>query len=192
MPQIVTSLTSLLPAITAGGQIASGASNIYQGYENQQYQDKLRSLAQNPQKLNAYEQQFVQPMNAGLTQGVENQAQGYAAERGLGESPALTQEIVAQAIAPYIQQNQQSGYSSALQALGLGGGAQPSSTSAGLSQLFSGLGGLGSQASLQHVLSLANQGGNVDTIPSNLGTLIQPESTPGLNDFFSSNFGGGA
>lgn len=132
-------LSGLMPLLTGGAQIASAGSNIYQGYENQQYQDKLRSLAMNPQQLQTYEQGFVQPLNAGLTQGVSNQAQAYAAERGLGQSPGPQSEIIAQAIAPYIQQNQQNGYQNALQALNLGGGAKPPNTQAGLTSLFAGL-----------------------------------------------------
>lgn len=133
------SLTSLMPLLTGGAQIASAGSGLYEGYENQQYQDKLRSLAQNPAQLQQYEQGFVQPLNAGLTQGVANQAQAYAAERGLGQSPGPQSEILAQAIAPYVQQNQQNGYQNALQALGLGGGAKTQNTQQGLTQLFSGL-----------------------------------------------------
>lgn len=142
MPQIVSAITPFLSVASTAGSLASTGSNIYQGYQNQQYQDKLRSLAQNPQALNQYEQGFVQPLSAGLTQGVENQAQGYAAERGLSQSPALQSEIVSQALAPYIQSQQQSGYSNALQALGLGGGATPSNTQASLTSGLSGLSGL--------------------------------------------------
>lgn len=132
-------LTSLMPILSGGAQVASAGSNIYEGYKQQQYQDKLRSLAQDPAKMNAYAQGFVQPLNAGLEKGVANEAQAYAAERGLGQSPGPSQEILAQAIAPYVQANQASGYQQAIQALGLGGGANPPNTQTGLTQLFAGL-----------------------------------------------------
>lgn len=133
------SLTTLMPFLSGGASVASAGSNIYEQYKQQQYQDKLRSLAQNPQQMAQYAAGFVQPLNAGLEKGVANEAQAYAAERGLGQSPAASQEILAQAIAPYVQQNQQQGYQNALQALGLGGGARPPNTQAGLTQLFAGL-----------------------------------------------------
>lgn len=132
-------IKSIMPALTGGAQVASAGSNIYEGYKQQQYQDKLRSFAQDPAKLNQYAQGFVQPLNAGLEKGVANEAQAYAAERGLGQSPGPSQEILAQAIAPYVQQNSQAGYQNALQALNLGGGAQPRNTQQGLTQLFAGL-----------------------------------------------------
>lgn len=193
MPQAISSLTSLLPILTTGAQLASAGSNLYQGYENQKYQDMLRSYAGNPQKLQAYEQGFVQPLNAGLVKGVENQAQGYAAERGLAQSPALQQEIIAQALGPYEQQNQQEGYQNALAALGLGGGAKPQDTQSGLTSLFAGLkglaplsgaGGTGS-TNLSAAEALANQGFQNFSDPTTYSDLTIP-----LQDFYSANFGG--
>lgn len=188
-------LTGILPILTSGAQVASAGSNIYQGYENQKYQDYLRNLAQNPQAFNAYANQFVQPLSGGLQKSVANEAQGYAAERGLGESPALTSEIVAQAIAPYVQQNQQFGYNEALQALGLGGGAKPTNTSQGLTQLFAGLNGLTKlnpssagnpaafdpNAQLNAAQEFAGLATPPTTIPASTDYTIP--SNPGLNDF---------
>lgn len=188
MPQAISSITSLLPILSAGANVASAGSNLYQGYENQKYQDMLRSYAGNPQKLQAYEQGFVKPLNAGLVKGVENQAQGYAAERGLAQSPALQQEIVAQALGPYEQQNQQEGYQNALAALGLGGGAKPPDTQGGLTSLFAGLQGLqglGSGLNLAHIQNLASSAGEMPILSSPSLTDTIP-----LQDFYSSNFGG--
>ena len=135
-------IAGLAPLIAPIGKIVSAGAGLFENYKQQQYQDKLRDLSQNPAKLNAFAQQFVQPLNAGLVKGTENMAQGYAAERGLAESPALSEEIVAQALGPYIQQNQQQGYQNALQALGLGGGANPQNTGNIFSSLFAGLNSL--------------------------------------------------
>lgn len=137
MPQ----LASLIPAISAGTNLASAGSGLYNNYENQKYQDTLRSYATDPAKLNAYASSFTKPLTAGLSEGVNNQSQAYAAERGLATSPALEQQIQNQAIAPYIQQNQQTGFAQALQALGLGGGANPNPQGA-FSSLGTGLSGL--------------------------------------------------
>lgn len=119
MPQIA----GILPALTSVANIGSTGYNLYNQYQQQQYQNKLRSLAENPQKMSAYAAQFTNPLNAGLQSGVANQTQAYLAERGLSDSPQISEQVEAQAIAPYIQQNQQLGYQDALQSLGLGGGA---------------------------------------------------------------------
>ena len=64
-----------------------------------------------------------EPLTAGLQTSVANQAQSDLANRGLSDSPQIAQQVYAQALAPYVQQNQQTGYQDALQALNLGGGA---------------------------------------------------------------------
>lgn len=139
MPNMnLSSLTPLLGSITSLGSAGAG---LFNSYENNKYQDMLRSYAGSPQKLQSYAAGFTQPLAAGLTQGVNNQAQGYAAERGLASSPALEQQIESQAIAPYIQQQQSQAMQTALQALGLGGGAQPNPAGS-FGQLGSGIQGL--------------------------------------------------
>lgn len=125
MPDGITSaLQSLAPALQVA-QIGSTGYNLYNQWQNQQYQNTLRSDAQNPAKVTALAQQYTQPLTAGLTAAVNNQTQAQLAQSGLSESPQIAQTVEAQAIAPYIQQNQQAGYADAIQALGLGGGAIP-------------------------------------------------------------------
>ena len=118
-------ITSALQTILPVAEVGSTGYNLYNQYQNQKYQNTLRSDAQNPAKVNALAAQYTKPLDAGLTAGVANQAQADLATRGLSDSPEISQQVYAQAIAPYIQQNQQEGYSNALQALGLGGGAIP-------------------------------------------------------------------
>ena len=150
MEGITQALQKIQPELKAGTEVASLGStayNLYNQYQNQQYQNNLRSYAQDPTKMNAYAAQFTQPLTAGLTSAVANNTQGYLAQRGLSESPQISQQVESQAIAPYIQQNQQEGYSNALRALGLGGGAvNPNNQSAAaisdLAKAFSSLGGL--------------------------------------------------
>jgi hypothetical protein len=77
---------------------------------------------------------------------VNNQTQAQLAQAGLSESPQIAQTVEAQAIAPYIQNNQQQGYNLALQALNLGGGAinpatQQQNSLSALAKAFSQLGG---------------------------------------------------
>jgi hypothetical protein len=145
-----SALSSINPEIQTGlgvAGIGSTAYNMYNQYQNQQYQNLLRSYAQDPTKMNAYAANFTQPLNAGLTSAVANNTQGYLASRGLSDSPAISQQVEAQAIAPYVQQNQQAGYQDALLALQVGGGAvnpnnQSASSIAQLAKAFSALPGL--------------------------------------------------
>lgn len=142
------SLASILQPISAAATIGSTGYNIYDQYKNQQYQDTLRSDAQNPAKVTALAQGYTQPLTAGLTAAVNNQTQAQLAQAGLSESPQIAQTVEAQAIAPYIQQNQQQGYQDALQALQLGGGAIPpalqqQNSLAALTKAFSQLPGAG-------------------------------------------------
>lgn len=136
--------------------LGSAGYGLYNNYENQQYQNLLRSYAQNPAKMNAYAEQFTKPLTAGLQAGVANQAQAYLANRGLSESPQISEEVESQAIAPYIQQDQQQGYQDALEALGLGGGAQPQAPGSSVSQLAQIL-GAGSGQNPYFVLQQAQQ-----------------------------------
>jgi hypothetical protein len=136
-----------MPDIVAGGaDVAEIGSGLYNSYKNQQYQDMLRKLAENPSQMEAYVRQFVQPLTAGTEAGVNNASQAYAAERGLGTSPAQQQQIQNQTIAPIIQNQQQTAFQQALASLGLGGGASPTS-------------GAGAGTGIQALLALLKKGG---------------------------------
>ena len=134
MDALSSALSSLAPDLKAATSIAglgSTAYNMYNQYQNQKYQNQLRSYAQDPAKMNAYAAQFTQPLSAGLQASVANQAQGDLASRGLSDSPQIAQQVYAQTLAPFVQQNQRIGYQDALQALDLGGGAiNPNNNSA--------------------------------------------------------------
>lgn len=130
MSQVMSSLSSLASSPAAKGaldlaQAGSTGYNLYNQYQQQQYQNKLRQLATDPAAVGKLAQGYTQPLTAGLQKGVANEAQAYLAQRGLSDSPQISEQVEAQAIAPYIQQNQQQGYDLALKALGLGGGAIP-------------------------------------------------------------------
>lgn len=130
MEGITSALSSLASSPATKGaldlaQVGSTGYNLYNQYKQQQYQDKLRALSTDPAAVGKLAAGYTQPLTAGLQKGVANEAQAYLAQRGLSDSPQISEQVEAQAIAPYIQQNQQQGYSLALQALGLGGGAIP-------------------------------------------------------------------
>ena len=206
MPQIVSSLSSIASSPATKGaldlaQIGSTGYNLYNQYQNQKYQNQLRELSSDPAKMNAYAEQFTQPLTAGLQTSVANQAQADLASRGLTDSPQISQEVYAQALAPYVQQNQQNGYNNAIQALGLAGGAiSPSTSSANtlsaLTKAFSQLGGAGGgNAALQRLLQLARSGGVPQTTSPDLGGINPTEpQTLDLSGFYQPDYataGGG-
>ncbi|MGB6721170.1 MAG: hypothetical protein WBE72_10270, partial [Terracidiphilus sp.] len=97
MPQIASSLGSIAssPATTDVLNAASTGYNLYNQYQQQQYQNTLRSDAQNPAKVTALAQQYTQPLNAGLTAAVNNATQAQLAQSGLSESPQIAQQVEA-------------------------------------------------------------------------------------------------
>lgn len=168
MDGITSALSSLsnsgvLKDVAGVASAGSSAYNLYNQYQNQQYQNKLRSLAANPAAVGQLAAGYTQPLNAGLTTEVANQTQAYLASRGLSDSPQISQQVEAQAIAPWIQQNQQQGYQDALQALNLGGGAIPpqlqqQNSMDALTKAFSQLGGGGTGISPALFQELMQQG----------------------------------
>jgi hypothetical protein len=161
----MSEILAALPTILNVAQVGSTGYNLYNQYENQKYQNTLRSDAQNPAKVTALAEGYTQPLTAGLTAAVNNQTQAQLAQAGLSESPQIAQTVEAQAIAPYIQNNQNQGYNLALQALGLGGGAIPpaqqqQNSLSALAKAFSQLGTLSRGPNAAQLSSLI-QGGAV-------------------------------
>ena len=197
MDAITQALSAIQPELKAGTEIAnvgSTAYNLYNQYQNQQYQNQLRSYAQDPAKMNAYAAQFTQPLTAGLTAAVNNQTQAQLAQAGLSESPQIAQTVEAQAIAPYIQQNQQNGYQNALQALQVGGGAIPpgqqqQTAMTALAKAFSQLPGANGAAALKQLLQLNQNGGqqapSLQTSNPDLGSQTIPDQPIQPFDFGS-------
>ena len=172
--QALQAIQSVLKPATEAASLGSSAYNLYNQYQNQQYQNQLRSYAQDPAKMNAYAAQFTQPLTAGLQTGVANQAQADLASRGLTDSPEISQQVYAQALAPYIQQNQQNGYNNALQALQVGGGAvnpntQSANTISALAKMFAGQNApsnLSGASALTNIRSLIQPGANPSIQPT--------------------------
>lgn len=177
-------LTSLAPLISNVAKIGSTGYNLYNQFQQTAYQNKLRSLAQDPAKMAAFAAGYTKPLNAGLTAGVNNEAQAYLASRGLSDSPQISQEVASQAIAPYINDNQTKGYQLALQALGLGGGAIPPATqqSTSQSQLAQILAGMAPKGSVG--VDPASWGDILTNNPStpsvDLSTIYEPDYSAGM------------
>jgi hypothetical protein len=100
-----------------GGNIAAEHDRSKELAYLQQQQQANASLT--PAQLAAKVSQATAPLNAGLVQGVENQVSGSLAEQGLSEAPGIQASVLAQALAPYQQQNQNTALQLVMQQLGL-------------------------------------------------------------------------
>jgi hypothetical protein len=112
------------------GQLGTGIlgviGNLIQGQrmggvQNQMinYQKFMANLAQNPAAMQAYIQGFQQPLSQNLINQVGNATQGRLMESGLGLSPQISQAVLGQALAPYVESSQQLAAQTALSTLGL-------------------------------------------------------------------------
>jgi len=105
--------------LTAGTAGAGLTQNLLANRQAEQKQNFVKDLITNPTKFAAFVKSFNQPLQQGLTADIDRSASAFGAEHGLGSSPAVMQDIEAQALAPYLQQQQQTAQQTALQSLGI-------------------------------------------------------------------------
>lgn len=173
-------LTSLLGLAGTGANIYSGIQNTEANNQALGAQKYVTNLMENPAKMTAAAAQYAQPLSAGLTSDISNQVQANLAERGLGSSPAAYTQQLTQAIAPYIQQNQQTAMQQLLQTLGLA--PKPTaSPMTNMSQLLASLKG-GSTSSPASTGSVPS--GQLDYILSEMENVPDlSTSSPDLSSF---------
>jgi hypothetical protein len=120
------------------GLVGAGeAGNLLEEKKRLDYQNFVLNLLKNPQQLAAMAAKIQQPLNNGLVQSVNNQVQGDVAARGLGQAPGIFAASESQALAPFVQQNQNTAMQAVLQSLGLPAGSFGTPTN--LAPIFSGL-----------------------------------------------------
>lgn len=123
MAEAMGAIGKLMPAITGGMGVLSNVIRGNRVNEAQKAalkrQAELDQLIKNPALLAQKVQAMTQPLNQGLVQGVENTAQAGLAERGLGTSPQIANEVFGQALGPYQHQNQMEALRSVLQMYGI-------------------------------------------------------------------------
>ena len=119
----MSQVLSMAPLLTGGLGVIS---NLIRGNRMNtaqkaalQNQQQIQGLINNPALLAQKVAAMEQPLNQGLVQGTENAAQGGLAERGLGTSPQIANQVFAQALGPYEQQNRSESLRSVLQLLGM-------------------------------------------------------------------------
>lgn len=127
--------------LLTGGLLGSGeVGNILQSHKQNAYQDYILNLIKNPAQLSSMVTSAQRPLDNALVQAVTNQTQAQAAERGLAQAPGIFNTIESQALAPFVQQNQQMAQNQVMAALGLGqntfAGQRPTDTSALMAQFI--------------------------------------------------------
>jgi hypothetical protein len=171
LSQIGTFLSSnagkgLLTAGTAGGGLIQ---NFLANRQANQKQRFVQDLITNPAKFNQFVQGFDQPLSKGLTSEVARETDAYGATRGLGSSPAVMQDVFAQALAPSVMAEKNAAIQAALQSLGIYEDSptqRPIDVTGALKaiQMLGGKGGRGSNPSIDPTAQLLNTGYNVPDV----------------------------
>lgn len=113
---VPTWMKLVLGGVTGAGEIG----NILADRQRAGLLDQEKKWANlTPQQLSAKIAAATQPLSQGLTQAVGNTVQAQAGERGLAQSPGIFQAMLAQALAPYYQQNQNTALEAILKQMGL-------------------------------------------------------------------------
>lgn len=115
-------LNSLLSLAGTGTNIFSGIQNMQQNQRLANAQKYVTDLVTNPAKMTQATAAYTAPLTAGLTDEITNQVQGNLSERGLGSSPAAFTQQLTQALAPFVQNNQNQGFQNLMASLGLASG----------------------------------------------------------------------
>lgn len=87
--------------------------------KEKQAMDRSLYYSKHPEAINALVKQFQQPLSTGLVKGTENIVNASLAEQGLSQAPGIQSQVLAQALAPYQQNEQQMAITEALKAIGL-------------------------------------------------------------------------
>jgi hypothetical protein len=146
MPDAIASIGSSLGSVFGGSgglgnllkTIITGTGLIGNFMNQRQQQGALNqelAYQKNPSLAAAKIASLEQPLSQGLIQDVGNSTQGYLAERGLAESPQQTTAVLGQALAPYVQQNQNTAMQEFFGLLNPAGAKFPQNTN--LASLFS-------------------------------------------------------
>lgn len=158
-----------------GGMLGTGEiGNIIEERKRAAYQNQLMQLIKDPAKLTQMVLKAQRPLDNALVQAVNNRVQADMASRGLAQAPGVFAASQAQALAPFIQENQNAAMQQVLASLGLPAGTfrQPENLSPLLAQF----------------LRTFRGGGGGDTsvfsgpayTPPDVGAIAPDESIPSL------------
>lgn len=110
----------LLLALGGSGILSNFLRNRSIGSEYNFLNQQQRALTgMSPQALAGKVASATQPLSHGLEQSVGNEVQAMMAERGLSQAPGIFSANMAQAFAPYYQQNQNTALNLILRQMGI-------------------------------------------------------------------------
>jgi hypothetical protein len=105
--------------LNLGGSLFGLINQMSLASKEKSAMDQSIYYSKNPGAINALVNQYEQPLSKGLTSGVSNVVNAQLAEQGLSQAPGIQSEVLAQALAPYQQNEQQMAITEAFKALGL-------------------------------------------------------------------------
>ncbi len=124
MPDAIAGLPALLqtiaPILAIGTTGAGLVGNILNDRTQSQQQGVLRAdqkVLNSPQLFNQQVAAAQAPLSSGLVQDVTNTVDANAAASGTAQAPGIVSTELSQALAPYIQQNQQTAINEVLSRL---------------------------------------------------------------------------
>lgn len=114
-------LSKIAPFASIGaGFLGNWLANRHYNSVQDAYMNLLKNYRNlSPAEVSAGIRSMVQPLNMGLQQSVGNAVQGQLASRGLSQAPGIYEATLAQALAPYAQQNLQNAQQAYFQMKGL-------------------------------------------------------------------------
>jgi hypothetical protein len=95
-------------------KMQAGQSQVPYANQSEGAINQGMGLLQNPSKFMGLTTHLAAPLNAQLVKAVQQDAQGGAAEAGLGQSAGAVASATAKALAPYEQSNQQNAQGTAM------------------------------------------------------------------------------
>lgn len=114
-----SALTKIAEIGATGAGLFGNLSAERQRSQELDYLKKQQNALGDPRKIAADVAGATQPLNRALVQSIENQVSGTLAEQGLSQAPGIQATAVAQALAPFEQQNQQTALQIVMKRLGL-------------------------------------------------------------------------
>jgi hypothetical protein len=130
MSQIFSSIGGLFqnhPKLLPGLMAGSGAIfNTLQMLKKQSLANaqmarykRLQYLSEHPEMMMQEMKKFERPLDQGLVSSLERTTDAHLAEQGLSTAPGIQQEVLAQALAPFKQNQQQMAMQALFKSLGL-------------------------------------------------------------------------
>ena len=116
---IIGMLGKLAPIISAGTAGAGIISEIQLQQKEKAALDRAMYYSKHPEAVTNMVKGATQPLSTGLTAGVGNEVNASLAEQGLSQAPGIQSQVLAQALAPYYQNEQKMALEQVLGTIGM-------------------------------------------------------------------------